>query len=64
MPKAFIDPNKCLKCEKCPAAEACLVKAIFKVDLDNPAIVEQSACFACGDCVEKCPGKAIAIKPT
>lgn len=62
MLKAFIDLNKCLRCEKCFAAEVCPTKAIYKVDPDGPAIVEHGACYGCGDCVEKCPWKAITIK--
>ena len=62
MLKAFIDFDRCLKCEKCIAAEVCPTKAVFKIDSDGPVIVEQSTCYGCGDRVEKCSGKAISIK--
>jgi len=62
MPKAFVDLDRCLTCKKCFAAEVCPVKAIFRVDPHGPAVVEQTACFACGDCVEKCSGNAITIR--
>ena len=62
MSKAIVVFNKCLKCEKCLAAAVCPVKAIFKVDADGPAYIEQLACYGCGDGVEKCLGKAITIK--
>ena len=60
--KASINPNKCLQCEKCFSAEACPTKAIFKVELDGPAVIEQEYCYGCGDCIEKCPAKAIILE--
>jgi len=62
MPRASIDLKKCLKCEICLAEEVCPAKAVFRIDPDGPAIIEQGVCYGCGDCVEKCPGKAITFK--
>ncbi|KYH41081.1 MAG: 4Fe-4S ferredoxin [Candidatus Bathyarchaeota archaeon B26-2] len=62
MLRAYINPRECLRCEKCSAAEVCPTNAIFKLDPDEPAVVEWKACYGCGDCVEVCPAKAIAIR--
>jgi MinD superfamily P-loop ATPase len=63
MPRAYIDPGKCQKCAKCRAAVICPVKAIFRIDQEEPAVVETSLCHGCGDCQPECPAKAITIKP-
>ena len=60
--KAFVNLDKCSACKKCPPIEACPVKAVFKVDIDGQAVIEQNSCFGCGDCVGKCSVEAIAIK--
>ncbi|XES76236.1 MAG: 4Fe-4S binding protein [Candidatus Bathyarchaeia archaeon] len=62
MPKAIVNPNKCLRCEKCVAAQACSIKAIFRIDADEAAVVEVRLCHGCGDCVPKCPANAIVLK--
>ncbi|HTY74018.1 MAG TPA: 4Fe-4S dicluster domain-containing protein [Candidatus Nanoarchaeia archaeon] len=62
MHKAFISPQDCLRCSKCLAAAACPVKAIFRIDADEIAIVEPNICHGCGDCVPKCFANAITLK--
>ncbi|MGD6810693.1 MAG: 4Fe-4S dicluster domain-containing protein [Candidatus Bathyarchaeia archaeon] len=62
MYKAYIDPNKCIRCPTCGAARACPPKAIFRIDTNDPNVVEVALCHGCGDCTSKCPGNAIELK--
>lgn len=61
MKVAFVDPEKCIKCTKCAAAVVCPLKIIFRIDVDEPAVVE-FGCHGCGDCIPKCPVNAIVLK--
>ncbi len=61
MVKAFIDPEKCLKCIECEASKSCAINAIFSIDPDEPKIVEVKICRGCGDCIAGCKGKAIEL---
>ena len=61
MKVAYIDPEKCTRCKKCHAATVCPLKIIFKIDADDPTIIDAGACHGCGDCIPKCPAKAIAL---
>jgi Fe-S-cluster-containing hydrogenase component 2 len=64
--KIEIDANKCSRykdCfEKCVATNVCLTKAIFKLDLDDPAVVDITLCNGCALCVQKCPVEAVYLK--
>jgi MinD superfamily P-loop ATPase len=62
MHKAFIEPNRCLRCIECQAAKACHLKAIFRIDFDDPNFVDPKFCCGCGDCLTKCRAKAIKLK--
>jgi len=67
MLKAVIDFNRCLssiKCQdkKCLAGKVCPTRAFFKLDLEEPAVVEINRCNGCGDCLKECPVKAILIR--
>ena len=62
MHKALIEPNSCLRCVECQAAKACPVKAIFRIDNNDPNFVEPNFCHGCGDCITKCVGNAKKLK--
>jgi MinD superfamily P-loop ATPase len=62
VPRAIIDPQKCLRCKKCLAAKVCPVKAIFRIDEEESAVVEVRLCHGCGDCVIVCKAGAIVLK--
>lgn len=62
MQKAFIDPEKCLRCSKCHASSVCPVGAIFRIDDEEPSIVDPKFCHGCGDCITKCPSNAVILK--
>lgn len=62
MQKAFIDSDKCLRRSKCHTLSACPVGAIFRIDDEEPSIVEPNLCPGCGDCKAKCPADAVILK--
>ena len=73
--RAFIDPEKCIKCGKCaqvcayhaiivqerPCAAACGVDAIHS-DKNGKAEIDYDRCVSCGMCLVNCPFGAIADK--
>jgi MinD superfamily P-loop ATPase len=64
MYKAYIDPDKCVRCPNCQAAKVCPPKAIFRIDRDDPNFVETNLCHGCGDCISRCPANAVELKKT
>lgn len=64
MQKAYIDPQKCLRCIECDASRVCPVRAIFRIDAEESAVVEVNMCHGCGDCISKCKGAAVILKGT
>jgi MinD superfamily P-loop ATPase len=62
MQKAFVDLNKCLRCDKCHASRTCPLGAIFRIDKEEPSIVEPKLCHGCGDCMAGCPAEAVILK--
>ncbi len=62
MQRAFINPDKCVRCGSCNAHHACPKKAIFRIDAEEPSIVEPNICHGCGDCAHMCPAKAVEIR--
>ena len=62
MTKAFIDPDKCIRCDKCYAARVCPVKAIFYISDEDPKVVEPNICHGCGDCTAKCSVEAVILR--
>jgi len=65
MLKAMVAGLKCLDRENCiDCFRTCPKRAIFKLDLDDYAMVNSSLCNGCGDCLKVCPVKAIELKET
>ncbi|RMF90494.1 MAG: hypothetical protein D6733_03700 [Methanobacteriota archaeon] len=54
--------GRCRLCSPCPSIEACRSKALFRLDEDEPPVVEQAYCQGCGDCAGACPYSAITLK--
>lgn len=63
MTVAAVDFKKCAgaHCTKCLAAKACERRLIIKVDFDEPALIDQSLCSGCGDCLAVCERLAITM---
>ncbi|VVB94378.1 Indolepyruvate oxidoreductase subunit IorA [uncultured archaeon] len=59
MTKSFIRAEKCLCCAECLAAKACTSRAIFRLDVKEPAIIDAQFCHGCSMCIEACKGDAI-----
>jgi len=58
MPKAEIDPDKCITCGNC--AENCRFQAI---SADTIYSVNKYTCEGCGVCQLVCPAEAVKLKP-
>ena len=54
-------PVQCRHCEDAPCLNACLQKAISRVD--HQVIVHPEKCIGCKDCMQACPFGAIALLP-
>ncbi len=54
-----IEAEKCQVCQPCLAAEACKVRAIVKIDPDEPPFVDLERCYDCRLCIPACPYEAI-----
>jgi MinD superfamily P-loop ATPase len=57
-----IDWEICQRCDPCQARLVCKPRAIFKVDHDEPPIIELGRCNGCGACVSGCEYGAIIMK--
>lgn len=54
-------PIQCKHCEDAPCLNACVKKAISRVN--GQVIIDEKKCIGCKDCVMACPFGAIAILP-
>ena len=54
-----IDDWQCRACRKCPAGEVCRVKALVRLDPDEPPFIDVSRCYDCRLCIPACPFGAI-----
>ncbi|MCK6582503.1 MAG: 4Fe-4S binding protein [Anaerolineales bacterium] len=57
-----IRTENCQVCRHCLAAEICKVRAIMRLDLDEPPYIDIERCYDCCLCVFACPYEAIALK--
>ncbi len=55
----FIDYALCLNCTRCLAQKVCTVKAIIRIDRDEPPFIDVHRCHGCLLCVPECPASAI-----
>jgi len=60
--KAYVEPEKCIRCNECSAVRGCSIRAIFRISVEDPTVVDPKLCRGCGDCIAKCPAKAIILK--
>jgi len=58
----IVDWDTCQECETCPPIKNCKFRAILRVDMDSPPVIESSRCNGCGLCILLCPYHAI-IQP-
>lgn len=56
-----IDEERCRACRRCLVAEVCKVRAIVRLDPDEPPFLDVSRCYDCRLCIPACPFKAISV---
>ncbi len=56
-----IRTENCQVCQRCLAAEICKVRAILRIDSDEPPYIDVERCYDCRLCVFACPYEAIAL---
>lgn len=59
--RLWIDDEHCQACRRCLAAEACKVRAIVRLDADEPPFLDVSRCYDCRLCIPACPFGAIQV---
>ena len=56
-----IDVERCRACRPCEAAEVCKVRAIVRIDRDDPPFLAVDRCYDCRLCIAACPFEAIRL---
>lgn len=55
----WLDDALCHNCRRCLAAQVCSVRAIVRIDRDEPPYVDVHRCYDCRKCLPACPFGAI-----
>ncbi len=56
-----IDHGQCRACRKCLAREVCKVRALVRLDPDEPPFIDVSRCYDCRLCILAYPFRAIQV---
>ena len=56
-----IDDEHCRACRKCLAGKVCKVRALVRLDPDEPLFIDVSRCYDCRLCIPACPFGAITV---
>ena len=56
-----IQAETCRACRRCLAAEACKVRAIMRMDLDEPPYIDVERCYDCRLCIPACSFGALHV---
>lgn len=59
-----IDVGFCKACRRCLAAQVCKVRALLRMDADEPPFIDIARCYDCCLCIPACPFGAISIAPS
>ncbi|MDO9300039.1 MAG: 4Fe-4S binding protein [Anaerolineales bacterium] len=57
-----IQTESCRACRRCLAADVCKVRALMRMDIDEPPYIDVERCYDCRLCIPACPFEAIALK--
>ncbi len=55
----YIDEERCSLCGRCLAQKVCKVKAIVRLDHDEPPFIDVHRCYGCMLCLLECPFEAV-----
>ncbi|RME49355.1 MAG: hypothetical protein D6796_05065 [Caldilineae bacterium] len=55
----YIDDARCRSCRRCLAQKVCKVRAIVRIDRDEPPFIDTHRCHGCKICVLECPFEAV-----
>lgn len=56
-----IADEHCRACRTCLAGEVCKVRALVRLDPDEPPFIDVSRCYDCRLCILACPFGAITV---
>ncbi len=56
-----IQTENCRACRRCLAAEICKVRAIMRIDDDEPPYIDIERCYDCRLCIPACPFGALRV---
>ena len=54
-----LQTENCRACRRCLAAEICKVRAIMRIDDDEPPYIDIERCYDCRLCIPACPFGAL-----
>jgi MinD superfamily P-loop ATPase len=54
-----VDGDRCSICRRCLAQKVCKVRAIVRLDPDEPPFIDVHRCHGCMLCILECPFEAI-----
>lgn len=57
-----IDDERCRVCRKCLSEEVCKVRAIVRLDQEEPPYLDVSRCYDCRLCLPACPFEAVRTR--
>ncbi len=58
----YVDDNRCQNCRRCLARQVCNVRAIVRIDKDEPPFIDMHRCHGCKLCLAECPFGAIMVR--
>jgi len=58
----IVDSELCANCRHCLAQRTCRMKALMRIDLDEPPFIDTHRCRGCGVCMSDCPSEAITVQ--
>ena len=56
-----IETDHCRACLPCLASSVCKVRAIVRIDPDEPPFLDIGRCYDCRMCISACPFGAIRV---
>jgi len=56
-----VQSENCRTCRHCLAAEVCKVRAIVRIDDDEPPYIDIERCYDCRLCIPACPFEALQV---